>query len=116
MTSERRRQLRFVGPFEATWSGTSGHRSVRVPDFSTTGCFIEDTAPPAIGEAVIVTLRLPGGPPISARGRVVYLHAGHGFAVTFEADDQVSSELHAAARRLSLAAAEGPPASRDRPD
>lgn len=98
--NERRGEQRVSGPFEATWSGSSGHRTVRVVDFSLTGCFVEDIATPATGERVTVTLRVPGGNPIRAAGRVAYVTPPHGFAVAFESDERVASELAAAARRV----------------
>ena len=52
MTAERRREPRVSGPCEATWSGTSIHRTGRVSDFSLWSCFVEDTALPAKGKRV----------------------------------------------------------------
>ena len=101
MTAERRSRYRVIGPFEVTWSGTSGHRHVRVADFSLTGCFVEDIAAPATGERVTLTLRVPGGAPIEAAGRVAYVDPPLGFAVAFEEDDRVASELASAARRIT---------------
>ncbi|WP_157899436.1 hypothetical protein [Luteitalea pratensis] len=51
MTAERRGEHRVSGPFEATWSGMSGHRSVRITDFSLRGLFVEDIAAPATASA-----------------------------------------------------------------
>ena len=101
MTAERRAQHRVNGPFEVSWSGTSGHRRVRVADFSLAGCFVEDIASPVAGEHVTLTLRVPGGGPIELAGRVTYVNAPLGFAVAFEVDDRVASELAAAVRRAS---------------
>ncbi|WP_157899299.1 PilZ domain-containing protein [Luteitalea pratensis] len=101
MTAERRGKHRAIGPFEVTWSGTSGHRHVRVADFSLSGCFIEDIATPVTGERVTLTLRVPGGSPIEAAGHVAYVNPPLGFAVAFEVDERVASELAAAARRVS---------------
>jgi len=103
MPSDPRNHLRIRGPFDATWSGTAGHRTVRVSDFSVGGCFVEDIAVPAVGECVRVTLALPGGDPIETGGRVVYLYPGQGFAVSFDQDERVGSELLVAVRRLSAA-------------
>ena len=101
MTRERRGAHRLPGPFDAIWSGTSGHHAVRVVDFSLTGCFVEDIAAPATGERVTVTLHVPGGDPIEAAARVAYVNPPLGFAVVFEQDERVASELAAAARRVS---------------
>jgi hypothetical protein len=101
MTADRRGAHRVHGPFEATWSGTSGHRQVRVTDFSLTGCFVEDIATPSAGERVTVTLHVPGGGPITAAGRVAYVSPPLGFAVTFEMNDRLASEVAAAAHRVS---------------
>jgi hypothetical protein len=99
MPGDRRGAHRVSGPFEATWSGTSGHRAVRVADFSIAGCFVEDIATPATGERVTVTLRVPGGQPIEVSGRVAYINPPLGFAVAFEVDERGASELAAAVRR-----------------
>ena len=65
------------------------------------GCFVEDIATPAIGERVTITLRIPGGAPIEATGRVAYTAAPLGFAVAFDDNDHTRSALHAAALRIS---------------
>ena len=101
MAADRRGAYRVPGPFEATWNGSSGHRHVRITDFSLTGSFVEDVAEPAVGERVSVTLRVPGGDPIELVGRVAYVSRPLGFAVTFEINTRVASELAAAARRAS---------------
>jgi hypothetical protein len=101
MTGDRRSQPRVTGPFEATWSGTSGHRRVRIADFSLTGCFVEDIAAPVMGERVTLTLLVSGGGPIEATGRVVYVNSPLGFAVAFDVNDRLVSELAAAARRVA---------------
>lgn len=100
MSSERRGRQRVRGPFEASWSGTSGHRRVRVADVSVSGCFIEDLATPAIGDRVDVTLFLPHELEVQATGRVVYLYPAQGFAVTFEHDERSSVALEDAVARL----------------
>jgi hypothetical protein len=101
MTSDPRRRQRIRGPFEASWSGTSGHRAVRVADFSANGCFVEDIASPSVGERVMVTLRIPGGHPIEASGQVVYLYPAQGFGVVFDPDETVAAALHAAELRVA---------------
>ena len=100
MATDPRRRRRISGPFEATWSGASGHRAVRVADFSALGCFVEDMPQPAVGETVIVELRIPGGPPIQTRGRVVYIYPAQGFGVAFDPDEASSAALHAAELRM----------------
>jgi hypothetical protein len=100
-TPERRGVQRVAGPFDATWSGTSGRRQVRITDFSPTGCFIEDLATPAAGERVTVRLQVPGGAAIEAAGHVAYVSPPLGFAVAFEMNDRLASELGAAIRRVS---------------
>ena len=101
MTTDRRVHPRVRGPFEASWSGTSGHRRVRVVDFSLAGCFVEDIATPAMDERVTLTLHVPGCDPIDTAGHVVYVNPPLGFAVAFEVSDRLASELAAAARRVS---------------
>ena len=100
-TADRRGQQRVSGPFEVSWSGTSGHRRVRVADFSVAGCFVEDIAAPATGERVTLTLRVPGDGPIEVAGRVTYVDPPLGFAVAFELNELVASQLAAAAHRAS---------------
>ena len=100
-TADRRGQQRVSGPFEISWTGPSGHRHVRVADFSPAGCFVEDIAAPAPGERLTLTLRVPGGGPIEVAGRVVYANPPLGFAVAFEPNQIVASELVAAVRRAS---------------
>jgi hypothetical protein len=107
MPPERRDSFRIRGPFDATWSGSAGNRTVRISDFSIGGCFVEDIAVAAVGEHVHVTLKLPGDKPLEASGRVVYLYPGQGFAVAFDQDERVASALQAAVRRLSAARASG---------
>ena len=101
MPSERRTTHRYRGPFEATWSGASSQRRVRIADVSLSGCFIEDLAAPRVGERVDLTLFLPGGPPVHAGGTVVYIYPAQGFAVTFEHDEGSSAQLHEAVDRLA---------------
>lgn len=74
--------------------------TVRVADFSLTGCFVEGLASPAPGEAVLVTLRLPGAAPVPATGRVAYVVPLQGFAVMFDEDERLQAALAAAIRRL----------------
>jgi hypothetical protein len=101
LPADPRAEQRVRGPFEVTWSGSAGHRAVRVADFSLSGCFVEDIATPGTGERVTLTLRVPGGQPIEAAGRVVYLNPPLGFAVAFEQDECVVNELAAAVHRVS---------------
>lgn len=100
MTTERRGTERVRGPFDASWSGTSGHRTVRITDISETGCFIEDLATPATGERVEVTVTLRGGPALQLAGTVVYLYPAQGFAVSFDHDERTAEVLRDALRRL----------------
>lgn len=101
MAAERRRRHRVAGPFEVTWSATSGYRRVHIADFSPDGCFVEDIVTPAVGERVTLMLRVPGGDPIDVAGCVTYVTPPLGFAVVFEVDERVASELDAAVRRVS---------------
>lgn len=74
---------------------------MRIADFSALGCFVEDMPQPAVGEAVIVTLRIPGGPPIQTNGRVVYVYPAQGFGVAFDPDEAAAAALYAAEMRVS---------------
>lgn len=100
MTTERRAAARIRGPFEASWSGTSTHRSVRITDVSDTGCFIEDLAAPAPGERVEVSITLPGCPVLTVAGTVVYLYPAQGFAVVFDDEAEPTRALRQALRDL----------------
>lgn len=101
MVSERRGTLRIAGPFDATWSGTSGNRQVRIADLSVAGCFVDALAAPAAGEHVTLTLHLPGGSPFEVTGHVLYVYQGQGFAVGFDTDERAASQLHVALQRLA---------------
>ncbi len=79
---ERRTHPR-AGPFDGTWSGTSGASGVRISDVSEGGCFVESLVVPPLDEPVAVMLALPLGGELRVDGHVTTVDPGIGFAVQF---------------------------------
>lgn len=87
MTEDRRRFTRQPGPFEATWSGSSGNRDCRITDLSPGGCFIDSVTSAEPGDTIEVTVVL-GETRITVPGEVVYRDRIQGFGVRFPPSDQ----------------------------
>ena len=66
MTAERRGEQGLRGPFEATWSGSSGHRALRVLDSVSQVLSLRTLLRLLPGARVTITLRVPGGDPTEA--------------------------------------------------
>ena len=102
MPPERRDSFRIRGPFDATWSGAAGNRTVRISDFSIGGCFVEDIAVAAVGETSTSRLKLPGDRPLEDQRAHRGLVSGAGLCRRFRCQDEhVRARLQAAVRRLS---------------
>ena len=99
----QRRFPRVRGPFDGTWNGNSGRRTVRIVDFNLGGCYIDDLTRPTPNEAVQLAMRIPGDEtPIEVQGRVLYLDGIQGFAVEFtDVDAATKARLQAAIERLA---------------
>jgi hypothetical protein len=81
--AERRRHRRVPALLEVEWQGAAGKHEARTADLSPGGCFIDTIAQAAVGEVVIIRLRLPAGGWIALRGEVTYQFPGVGFGVRF---------------------------------
>lgn len=87
MTSERRTNRRFPGPFDGGWNGESGTRECRITDLSVGGCFIDSLASnTGVGTPLKVQIKL-GGHVHELRAVVAYVDKIQGFAVSFTDND-----------------------------
>jgi hypothetical protein len=95
--ADRRGARRVPGPFDGSYRGHSGRRSVRISDLSATGCFIETMEPLAAGARVQLHIELPGAGPVDVAGDVQYTSARLGFGVRFvDVPDDARRMLEAA--------------------
>lgn len=81
---DRRRHQRYARPIDGTWQGASIAGRCRISDISIGGCFVQSLVTPTPGELTSVTLGLAGQDPLVLAGRVVYVEANMGFAMSFE--------------------------------
>lgn len=82
MDVERRNQPRLAGPYDGSWSGSSGQRHCRITDLSAGGCFVDSFTSADAGASLVLT--------VSVRDRhftlpaeVVYVDRVQGFGVRF---------------------------------
>lgn len=86
MTTERRHDKRFHGPFDGGWNGESGVRECRITDLSVGGCFVDSLSSNSIGTKVEVFLEIAART-LRLRAEVVYVDKVQGFAVSFTDND-----------------------------
>ena len=87
---ERRRGVRRPLLLECNYS-----RDSRITDLSATGCFVDSSRVPDVGEQVEFTVELDGAPVI-LRGTVVHAKARLGFAITFtDLSDEAAESVRA---------------------
>jgi hypothetical protein len=93
--SDRRAHPRLHLPFAATWESASECAEVRGVNISLSGCFLDGPPPPAPGELLTLTIRIPGAAALSLKGWVVYHDPGlEGFAIRFvDVDEDLQSLL-----------------------
>ena len=77
-----RRYRRVPGPFEGWWLEALPI-AVDVRDLSAGGCLIQCYHEPTPGSRVRLELDVPFMGPVTVTGEVLYVRAGHGFAVRF---------------------------------
>lgn len=100
MTTERRANRRFPGPFDGGWNGESGIRECRITDLSVGGCFIDSLSNNGVGSRVDVQIRLSGRIH-QLRAIVAYVDRVQGFAVSFDGNDPaVMNEFLEAVHKL----------------
>ena len=87
---ERRQGVRRPLLLECNYS-----RDSRITDMSVTGCFIDSTRVPEVGEQVEFTAELDGAP-VALRGTVVHAKPQLGFAITFtDLSDEATASVRA---------------------
>jgi hypothetical protein len=82
---QRRRHERRPVTLECSWAG-----GARITDLSASGCFVDCSQVPEVGEPAEFTVHLEGMPTI-LRGPVVHARRGLGFAIEFRYRDEFSS-------------------------
>ncbi len=87
MYAERRQYARMPGPFDGSWSDTSGPRECRITDLSPGGCFVDSVVPADPGAAISVSVVL-GETRFTVAAEVVYRNTVQGFGVRFLPSDQ----------------------------
>ena len=87
MYSERRKYIRQPGPFDGSWTGTSGARPCRLTHLSPGGCFVDDSESAPPGTAIVVSVQF-GETRFSVPAQVVYLDRSRGFGVRFLSSEQ----------------------------
>jgi PilZ domain len=80
---ERREEKRVPTSLEARWEGLSGKHAARISDISMGGCFIESMTQVAIGDFVVLEIRMPDGEWLQIRGSVASYDPHIGFSVSF---------------------------------
>ena len=90
MTSERRQQPRLKGPYDGSWSGSSGMRQCRITDLSAGGCFVDSFTAAEPGASLELTILLDGQH-FTLPAEVVYIDRVQGFGVRFLPADGTSA-------------------------
>ena len=101
--TDQRRHPRQPGPFEGSWSGSSGDLQCQITGLSPGGCFVDSPAKPAPGASITVTV-LFRDTRFSLPGEVVYLDRLQGFGVRFLPSNQSRTLAYA----MGLSTPSGP--------
>lgn len=83
MSEERREEERVPVSLEVSWEGGSGRHTARISDISLGGCYLDTLGTALPGEIIGLTIKLPGGQPLTLRGEVAYHLPNLGFSVCF---------------------------------
>jgi hypothetical protein len=94
MTAGQRRYARQPGPFEGSWSGTSGDHDCRITHLSPGGCFVDSPGAPPPGSTLTITV-LFGDTRFTVPAQVVYLDPEQGFGARFVPSDQARALAYA---------------------
>ena len=78
-----REQERVPYLTEIVMESMSGRREARISDLSVGGCYIDSIADVNVGEEITFELRSHSAGPVQLQGRVVYVHPGNGFGLSF---------------------------------
>ena len=80
---DRRRSARAGGALQVRWNGLPEDEEASTSDISEGGCFIEWPASPAVGERLLLELKVPTGRWVGLSGEVKYHKSDAGFGVQF---------------------------------
>ena len=102
----RRKHIRVVGPFEGTRPGLVDMR-LEIYDLSLGGCFVNSVhQAPHRGQVFAITIELPTGETLAAKGEMAFVRPGFGYGVKFcELSDENRTRLEDAIERLKLSGA-----------
>jgi hypothetical protein len=92
--SGERRYVRQPGPFQGSWSATSGNHDCRITHLSPGGCFVDGAGAPPPGSSLTITI-LFGEARFTVPAEVVYLDPQQGFGARFIASDQTRALAYA---------------------
>lgn len=90
MDVERRQQPRLAGPYDGSWSGSSGLRHCRITDLSAGGCFVDSFTSAEAGASLILTVSLRDRQ-YTLPAEVVYIDRVQGFGVRFLPSDDAAA-------------------------
>jgi len=88
MGDERRADERVGVNLAAKWTGINGTHEGRVEDVSVNGCFVNTKGAVDLGEIVSLLIKLPSGPWLPLRGKVVSVLQMTGFSLSFAILDE----------------------------
>lgn len=82
-SSNRRQNLRILGPFEGTRHGLVD-MALQIYDLSIGGCFVKWVhEPPHKGQVLSIRVELPNGEAVVTKAETAFVSAGFGFGVKF---------------------------------
>ena len=94
MSGERRQFVRQHGPFEGSWSTSSGDRACRITDLSPNGCFVDSPDAPPPGSELTISV-LFGETRFTVLAQVVYQDPAQGFGARFLPSDHTRALAYA---------------------
>lgn len=87
---ERRQKPRLPGPYDASWSGSSGLRHCRITELSAGGCFVDSFTAAEAGASLILKVSI-GDRQFTLPAEVVYIDRVQGFGVRFLPSDDAKA-------------------------